>query len=314
MKTKSPRFSRDQLIGMWSALPTPWKRNGQLDQKIYRADIERCCKAGMHGLYSGGTTGEFYVQDFGLFCEINEVLIETAHRFGKPVQAGCTALDTAEARKRIRRARQLGADLVQIALPFWLELDDEETMDFFRAVADEAGPTPIVHYDTGRAKRRISPALYQAIRKRVPTLWGTKFGGADLFLIGQITLANPDLKLFVGEVILASATPLGATGCYSALVNASPSWMLDYFEACRNRNWERAFAVQDQVRRLLSMLNPKLQDTALDRVFGQLAGFLKCPLHSKPPYRSATQADLAQMRLWARKVAPEIFEPVVCRG
>jgi dihydrodipicolinate synthase/N-acetylneuraminate lyase len=312
MIMKYPPFTQDKLHGIWTALPVPWKKNGSLDRATYATDIARCCKAGVHGLYSGGTTGEFYVQDFKLFREINELLTHTSHEHGTPIQAGCTALDTAEACKRVSFARKIGADIIQIALPFWLELDDAEVMDFFVAVARAAGRIPIVHYDTGRSKRRISPSLYQQIRKRVPTLWGTKFGGSDVWSVKQITQANPGLKVFVGEHILASSTPMGATGSYSSVVMVNPSWILGYYEACRSGDWEHAFRVQDEIAILFQgfdeFVTPNLQDTAIDRMLGRLAGFVKCPIEAKPPYRHGTAEDLRRLRNWTKKNLPHILQ------
>lgn len=301
---KKATISRDQLTGIWAPLPVPWQRDGALDQQIYARDIAQCCSSQINGVYSGGTTGEFYIQDYDLFCEVNEVLIGTAHEHDTPVQAGCTALGTAEVRKRVRFARSLGADLIQIALPFWLELDDEEVVEFFIAVADAAGEVPLVHYDTPRAKRRISPLLYQRLCRAVPTLWGTKFGGADIFAVKQITLANPELKVFVGEHLLASATPMGATGSYCALALLNPGWMVEYFEACRDLRWTRAFEVQDEACRLLAMLGTLptsgLQDSAFDRLFGRVDEFMQCPLQCQPPYRSGSEEDLECLRQWMK--------------
>lgn len=305
-------ITRNQLRGIWAALPLPWQADGRLDREIYAHDIRSCCEAKVHGIYSGGTTGEFYVQDFAMFCEINRVMTETAHEHGVPVQAGCTALSTDEVCKRARFAREIGADLIQLALPFWLELDDAEVIQFFAAVAKAAGDVPLVHYDTGRSKRRISPGLYQQICREVPTLWGTKFGGADVFAVKQITLANPDLRVFVGEHALASATPMGATGAYCALVLMNPAWMIEYYEACRDRSWNRAFEIQDEIAVLFSVLGslptPGLQDSALDRIFGQVDGFLRCPISCKLPYRSGTEADLECVREWVHERLPHLLQ------
>lgn len=310
---KHPSITKNDLHGIWSALPTPWKENGSLDPQLYGEDITRLCKTGIHGVYSGGTTGEFYVQDFELFAKVNRVLVKTAHRYKKRVQAGCTALNTDEACKRTAFACKIGADIIQIALPFWLELDDREVIFFFEAIAKVAGQTPIVHYDTDRSKRRISPKLYREICRKVPTLWGTKFGASDLWEIRQITRENPELKVFVGEHILASATPMGVTGAYSSLVNVNPEWILEYYEACRTANWSCAFRLQDEACKLIKaifeeIVTPNMQDTARDRILGQLAGFLKCPLKSKTPYRSATSEDLERMRAWTRKNLPHILK------
>ena len=309
MKIRS--IEREQLCGIWAALPLPWRKDGSLDAALFSRDVARCCVSGVHGVYSGGTTGEFYAQDFECFSEVNRIMTETAHAHNVPVQAGCTALSTSEACKRVRYACDIGADIIQIALPFWLELDDDEVVAFFADIATVAGDTPIVHYDTVRSKRRISPKLYHRLCRVVPTLWGTKFGGADTYSVRQITLANPDLKVFVGEHILASSVPMGATGCYSALALLSPSWMIKYYEACHSRCWDRAFEIQNEVNRMFAQLGnlptPGLQDTALDRIFCQVDQFLECTLDSKGPYRNSTQKDLEHVRSWVRENLPHIL-------
>lgn len=313
---QAPTFPKtltlQDLHGVWSALPVPWAEDGGLDEQVFVADVNRLCQAGVHGVYSGGTTGELYVQNFELFSAINETLIGTAHDCGTFVQAGCTALGTDEVCKRVRHACKLKADAVQIALPFWLELDDQEVMDFWSAVADAAGSVPIIHYDTGRSKRRISPLLYQRIREKVPTLWGTKFGGTDVWMLRQITLANPELKVFTGEHILASCFPLGATGTYSSLVTIKPSWMLEYYEACRSAKWDHSFRIQNEVAILFAgfdrFVTPGMQDTAIDRILGQLAGFQECPLEAKGPYRHGTEEDLRGLQEYTREKLPHLFQ------
>ena len=307
-------ITRNELCGIWAALPLPWREDGSLDDELFTRDVTSCCGAKVNGIYSGGTTGEFYAQDFAMFREVNRILTETSHAHGIRVQAGCTALSTDEVCQRARYAREIGADIVQIAIPFWLELDDAEVVEFFQAVAKAAGDVPLVHYDTARSKRRVSPVLYQRICREVPTLWGTKFGGADVFAVKQITLANPELKVFVGEHALASATPMGATGAYCALVLMNPAWMIEYYEACRDRSWNRAFEIQNEIGLLFSVLRslptPGLQDSALDRLFVQLDDILRCPIACRPPYRSGTAADLEYLRGWVRENLPHLLQRV----
>jgi len=303
---------RFELRGVWAALPTPWTPDGKLNREIFQHDIARICRAPVHGVYSGGTTGEFYAQDFARFVEVNECLVQTSHANGEPVQCGCTALSTRQAVERVRYARSIGADAIQIALPFWLELDDDETLQFFEDIGSAAEELPIIHYDTSRSKRRITPALYSKICQRVPTVQGAKFGGADMHAIRQITLANPRLRLFTGEHILASGTPMGVTGSYSSVVLINPKWMVDYFEACRTENWPKAFGCQQVVSRLFAAFpkcfhTPNLQDTAIDRIFGQLGGVLHCPLVGEKPYRHGTGEDLARLKEWVKQEIPELL-------
>src|SRR5437868_4595374 len=114
------------LRGVWAALIVPWTDRDELDTKRYVKEVRSYGPTGVHGIYTGGTTGEWYAQDDDTFERIAKITCEEGHDVGLPVQIGCTAMSTRTVRKRIRAAKRAGADGIQIALPFWLELKDDE--------------------------------------------------------------------------------------------------------------------------------------------------------------------------------------------
>ena len=52
-------LTRDTFTGPWAGLPVAWTDDDRFDEVTYRADVARCCQAGIPGVYTGGTTGEF---------------------------------------------------------------------------------------------------------------------------------------------------------------------------------------------------------------------------------------------------------------
>ena len=56
-------LTRDDLKGPWAGLPVAWDENLGFDEKAYRTDLERACKTGVPGVYTAGTTGEFYAME-----------------------------------------------------------------------------------------------------------------------------------------------------------------------------------------------------------------------------------------------------------
>jgi hypothetical protein len=50
------------LKGMWAGLPVPWTDQDQVDESVLRENVRRICRVGAHGVYTYGTTGEFYAQ------------------------------------------------------------------------------------------------------------------------------------------------------------------------------------------------------------------------------------------------------------
>ena len=55
-----------------------------------------CAGAGAHGVYTHGTTGEFYAQTPEEWRQVARVTVEECRPFGTPTQVGCTALWTAK--------------------------------------------------------------------------------------------------------------------------------------------------------------------------------------------------------------------------
>ena len=303
------KLNYDRLHGMWAGLPVAWDDNLELDEDAYHADVKACCDAGMHGVYTGGTTGEFYAQDEALFRRIVKLTVDAAAPTATPTQAGCTALSTRLACRRIEIAAELGADGIQVALPFWLALSDDEAASFFREIAAAAGDLPIILYKTERTKRDVSVELFQWLREIAPTLIGCKFGGGGAKEVAPYLAALPDVSFFLGEHHLLDGMRLGVRGSYSSQVYLWPPVMLRYYELCRQGRWDDAKPIQLALGRLYtegirSILDKGMMDSAIDRVFGSVRGFLRCGLRCQPPYVHATQEDVDALRAWMETNTP----------
>jgi 4-hydroxy-tetrahydrodipicolinate synthase len=220
----------EKLMGMWNGLTTPWTQKGTLDADAFQHNINRCVKAGSPGIYTGGGTNEFYAQDFDLFRELTDILLDTLKGTGVPNQIGISALTTDEIVKRGRYAIEKGADALQVTFPFWTRLREIEAVDFYKDLYQEFRPYPIIHFDTEFNKHMLNRDLLGKMKNACPTLIGVKFDDSDLDRFADMALNFPDISFFVPENLLAAAFPLGARGCYSAYANANPYFMKRYFK------------------------------------------------------------------------------------
>ena len=149
-------LTRATFRGPWAGLPVAWKDDMTFDEKTYRGDVARCCEAGVPGVYTGGTTGEFYAQDFDEFKRITDAAVRECKRGKTPVMIGCTSTFTLGVVRRAQYARDRGADAIQVALPFWMEVPDPEVVPFFKAVSKAVPGMPISIYETRRAKKALT--------------------------------------------------------------------------------------------------------------------------------------------------------------
>ncbi len=307
-----PDQASSNPFGVWVAQPIAWDENERFDPARYASDIAYMCSTGVHGVYSGGTTGEFYALDFEEFVATNSVMLKTAGAAGTAVQVGVTATSTREVLRRTEWAVDNGADGVQVALPYWLEMGDDEVLEFFGDVGRAAGDAYIVNYATARSKRTISPELFKTIRRDVPALLGLKLGGDRVDFIKSYLEALPEFAIFVGEAMLCEATAMGARGTYSSVVMTNPGLILEFFEACRSGDNGKAETITERIRRfhddiLVPFIRRGYWDSALDRLQAMLNPNMSCGLRCRRPYKFFSPEDLDRARSWLTENDPELL-------
>jgi dihydrodipicolinate synthase/N-acetylneuraminate lyase len=306
-QVRSP-LTRKTLHGVWCALILPWTDDDEVDPDRFARECRSYGETGVHGIYTGGTTGEFYAQDDESFEAITRIACEEGHAVGLPVQIGCTALSTRTVRRRIRVALRHAADGIQVAYPFWLELKPDEVLSYLRDIAQEAGDTPIILYHTGRAKRKLSPDEIGALADAVPTFIGMKDTGCDIPTLKAMFHRAPDLAIFGGEDFY-DRIPHGGRGGYCSITGLNAKFVVDYYSLCAAGKLEQAKGHHITIKRLLDeALLPLnridgLWDSAIDRVQRVLGGG-EVGLRCQAPYRSATTEQVERVRQWCLQNAP----------
>ncbi|MBS0631997.1 MAG: dihydrodipicolinate synthase family protein [Verrucomicrobia bacterium] len=297
----------------------PWTDRDEVDLRRLTQEVRGYAGTGIHGVYTGGTTGEFYAQDDATFAKITETVVREAHALGLPVQIGASALSTRTTIQRIRVARRAGADAVQLALPFWLELKDDEVERYVAEVIAASGKTPVVLYLTGRSKRKISPELLGRLAARHPTFIGTKDTGADVPTVQAILKAAPDLAIFGGEDFY-DRLPAGGRGGYCSITGFNARKVVELYTLCAEGRLAEAKPLADAFRRYLyeALVDPLVKeaglwDSAVDRI-QRVAGGGVVGVRCQSPYRSGTEQHVKQVIAWVRKNTPELLPPHLAKA
>jgi len=306
-------LTRETFRGPWAGLPVAWKDDDTFDENTYRADVARCCAAGVPGVYTGGTTGEFYAMEYEEFTAVADAAIAECRQAGTPVMIGCTTTFTRGTIRRARYAQEQGADAVQIAMPFWMALTDVEIVHFYEEVAAAIPGMPISIYETTRAKRAIPLEVHRRLHDAVPnilmvksnadTLGDTEEGCAEISKLYNV---------FVGEDEIHTLGPCGAIGSCSSLIYMNPAFTLKMFGLLYAKQWDVLKLMTDQAHRFfyegLALLDTPGLDSAGDRLLGRCLGFLKVNLRCRGPYTSCTEDEVACVREWVRVNTPELFD------
>jgi len=307
-------LTRDTFVGPWAGLPVAWTDDDRFDEPTYRSDVARCCEAGVPGVYTGGTTGEFYAMEFDEFQEVARVTVNECQAHGTPAMIGCSSTYTGGAVRRAEFAASIGAAAIQVAMPFWMEIGEPNIVPFFQEVGEAAGGLPLSVYETTRAKRVLTLEQHRDIRNAVPNYQMVK---ANAGTVG----ATPDgcqalseiVNVFVGEGLWSTLGPRGARGGCSSVIYWNPRICLAMWQALDNRDWTEMEKFQLQIKPLFEFLAAEFSpqgftDTAFDRMGGVASGFLQTSLRSRGPYPSATSDDVETLRRWYKSHFPEMLE------
>ena len=249
------KLTSETLNGIWAGVTMPWDENYCFDEDMYAKNIQRAIDAKVSGIYTTGSTGEFYALDYDEFCRMVDIQSELCGNAGMPLQIGCCSDSTAETIKLLEYAAGKRAVTgVQVNIPYWMELDDRELLQFFKDLYMACPDMPLIHYNIPRAKRFLLGRDYKKILEVASNLIGVKFTFASSHFgeLQEAMLMLPNLSFFVGESLLVSAMQLGAKGSCSSLVLVNPRFILDMYAKAQSGQWEKAIKMQQYCAQFVS--------------------------------------------------------------
>jgi dihydrodipicolinate synthase/N-acetylneuraminate lyase len=306
-------LTRETFQGPWAGLPVAWTDEDRFDETAYRADVARCCQAGVPGVYTGGTTGEFYAMELDEFQAIARATVEECHSRGTPAMIGCSSTYTLGAQRRAEFAAEIGADAVQVTVPFWMEVDTQGIQTFFSDVSRASGGLPLSVYETTRCKVTLSLDQHRELHDRLPNYLMVKSNAKTVGCSPEGCRALSEfVNVFVGESLWDSLGPHGVRGGCSSMVYWNPRMCLSLWRAVEACDWASLSKQSAPVSRLFDFLHAEFgtrgfTDTAFDRLGGLASGFLRTSLHSRGPYISVSPADVQKLRAWYDAEFPEML-------
>jgi 4-hydroxy-tetrahydrodipicolinate synthase len=193
-QTTEPTARTLTLRGAFTALVTPFTRDGGLDETAFTGLVERQLDLGIDGLVPCGTTGESPTTSHDEDDRLIALTIEAVARRGLtgriPVIAGTGSNNTATAVAATRRARELGADAALVVAPYYNKPDQRMLEAHYRTVAEE-GDLPVVVYNVpGRTGCNVDASTLLRLAEH-PRIVAVKEASANLEQIMTILRDRP---------------------------------------------------------------------------------------------------------------------------
>jgi dihydrodipicolinate synthase/N-acetylneuraminate lyase len=144
-------LTRENLHGVWAAIATPFDSHDRFDEDVFRENIRRLHAAGVHGIYTTDSDGEFYAIELDEFKRIVLVFAEETQRLGFPSMVGVTWCNTQGMLDRLQFAAEHGILGAHVGHPFFMPMTPE-SYDAFWSDVRHAVPErfALIHYNTPR--------------------------------------------------------------------------------------------------------------------------------------------------------------------
>jgi 4-hydroxy-2-oxoglutarate aldolase len=268
------------LKGMFSPVVTPFNRRGEIDEGLFRENLQKLVGIGLSGVLVAGSTGEAPYLTEGERLRLVEVARGLV-RAPEILIAG-TGLESTDATVRLsQEAVARGADAVLVLTPNYYKskMDADTLAGHYRAVARKV-ERPVIIYSIPQFT-----GLHLELGKlsQIPNVVGLKESSGDIrFVRAILRRVRSSFRVLVGSpLILYQALRAGAVGAVLGQANFAPELCVGLYQAFLEGKIKRALEFQE---RLLPLAQKIAQPfgvpgvkAALD-LSGYAGGFPRAPL------------------------------------
>lgn len=212
------------FAGAHTALITPFREDGSLDESALTRLVESQVAAGISGVIPVGTTGESPTLSHEEHARVIEITVKAVAK-RMLVIAGTGSNATTEAVELTKEAEKLGADASLQVAPYYNKPSAEGLYRHFRKVA-EAVSIPIVLYSIpGRCGIEIPVSVVARLAADCPNIVAIKEAGGSVERVNQLKAALPgSFQILSGDDSLTLPfMAAGAVGVISVASNIIPA-------------------------------------------------------------------------------------------
>jgi len=289
----------------------PLRADESIDYQALEEEIHALIEAGVAGIYSNGSAGEFYAQSHAEFVEVNTRLAKLCQAAGMPFQIGACHPFPQECLERIRATKHLKPDAYQVILPDWFVVRGEEVFTFLERIVAEAAPAGVVLYNPPHAKRQLSPEEFGEVTRRFPSVLGIKVAGGDDGWYAAMRKECADLSIFIPGHFLATGLKNGGHGAYSNVACIDPTCAVAW-NALAHSDPDAATEIQEEIlafleKRIVPYLKDGHVNAAADKLLAYIGGWGPVGTRLRWPYRWISEKDAAELKEIAASELDKFF-------
>lgn len=291
-----------RLTGTGTALVTPFKANGTIDEASLRGLVDWQIKSKVEFLVPCGSTGESATMTRAERRRVIEIVVD--QNSGRvPIIAGTGTNSTLDSLDLTHDAKEVGADAVLLVGPYYNKPTQEGFYQHFKRIVEECNVKAVLYNVPGRTASNMLPETTLRIAEEVENVIAIKEASNNLEQIMQIIKYRPkNFAVLSGEDSLTlPIITAGGDGVISVISNEVPKEYSDLTRAALKGDLKKAQELHYKLFELMKAnfyeSNPIPVKTAL-HLMGKIEESLRLPLTKiSKPNREKLKKVLKDLKL-----------------
>lgn len=242
--------------GIIPPLITPFDAQGHVDFAAMARMAVFLVDGGVHGLFSFGTTGEFYALDDDEYVKgletVRDAVADKTTRSGRPIQllAGCSHITTREVIRLIKLVEQVGGyDAVSVLTPMFISQTQEELYTHYRTIAESTTMPVLMYNNPPKTNVNIAPATAARLAHDCGNIIGIKDSSGDMTNCGEYLRLTADVRdhfqVIMGrDTMIYAGLHYGCSGAVASCANVAPRVVADIYDKYMDGDWKGALEAQ----------------------------------------------------------------------
>lgn len=243
----------EKYTGIFPALITPFKSDGNINEKALEKIIERNIRQGVSGFYASGSTGESFLmskdQRMHLFKSVVKIVNGRC-----PIIANIGMFSTTASIELAEYAAKLGINAISAVPPFYYPYNKKEIKYYYSEIQNAVG-LPMIIYNVP-ALSGVSFATSDLVELlNTDQIAGIKQTTYDLYQTEELVLKFPGKSVFIGhdEIFLPSLS-IGVRAIIGSTLSIMADKYMEIWNSFHKGDMENASYIQGKVNSMITTL------------------------------------------------------------
>lgn len=190
----------EKFEGVYPAIASTFKENGDFDYESYTGLIRHLIKGGCHGITLFAIAGEYYKLSYEEELKLIEITVRECKAGGVKSVISVTRHASEVAAKWAKHIQDAGADCLMLLTPFFLKPSAQATIEHVKMVNDAVSIPIMFQYAPEQTGVSITPEVLVQIAKEMNNVQILKIENKPPGkYVSKLLKADPDLEIFVGN-------------------------------------------------------------------------------------------------------------------